>query len=63
MQTSQEEGTCDLLVEAGKEIDIREGVFRAMADLSTPILLMRPMDLSLEDIFLHLTTSEQEVNA
>jgi len=38
--------------------DVREAVFFAMAKAKMPILQMSPMDLSLEEIFLNLTTSE-----
>ena len=61
VQSPQEEGACDVLIEANRETDIRIPVFEALSGASMPILLMRPMDLSLEDIFLQLTTSEQEV--
>jgi hypothetical protein len=33
--------------------------FRALAGADLPILQMRPLDLSLEDIFLNLTTREE----
>ncbi|MBN2510998.1 MAG: ABC transporter ATP-binding protein [Spirochaetales bacterium] len=62
VQSPAEEGACDVLVEADTDRDIREDVFSSLVTASAPILLMRPMDLSLEDIFLHLTTSEQEVD-
>lgn len=57
--TAGEEGLCEVVVEAEDNNDIRESVFRAMAGADLPILQMRPMDLSLEDIFLNLTTREE----
>ncbi len=56
-----EAGTCDVVIVAEKEKDIRSEVFFALSKARCPILIMRPMDLTLEDIFLHLTTSEKEV--
>jgi ABC-2 type transport system ATP-binding protein len=40
--------------------DIRENLFRALASSDLPILQMGPMDLSLEEIFLNLTTDEEQ---
>ena len=40
--------------------DIRENLFRALASSNLPILQMGPMDLSLEEIFLNLTTDEEQ---
>jgi gliding motility-associated transport system ATP-binding protein len=62
VQKSPEEGTVDVLIEAEQDRDVRREVFKAMSSAGHPILLMRPMDLSLEDIFLQLTTTEQEVS-
>jgi len=61
--SSTEESAVDVLVEADKDHDLRREVFRAMSKADYPILMMRPMDMSLEDIFLQLTTTEsQEVS-
>ncbi len=61
--SSTEENAVDVLVEADKDHDLRREVFRAMSKADYPILMMRPMDMSLEDIFLQLTTTEsQEVS-
>ncbi len=62
VRKSVEEGTMDATIEAEKDTDIRKDVFNAMAKANHPILMMRPMDMSLEDIFLHLTTQEKEVS-
>jgi ABC-2 type transport system ATP-binding protein len=56
---SQEEGTCEVIAEAAGETDIRRDLFRALSAASIPILMMRSQDMSLEDIFLNLTTREE----
>jgi ABC-2 type transport system ATP-binding protein len=55
---SQESGTCEVVAEAGEEADIRRDIFHALSGANIPILLMRSQDLSLEEIFLNLTTRE-----
>ena len=57
---ADETGISDLYLEAQTGADIREEVFYAMSGSSLPILQMRPIDMSLEDIFLNLTTMEKE---
>ncbi len=52
----REPGTCDYMVEIEPEQDVRADIFRAMARMNKPIIMMRPMDVTLEDIFLQLTT-------
>lgn len=58
----KEENTLDFLIEAEKDTDIRASIFYAMSDANLPILMMRSVDLSLEEIFLQLTTEEKEVS-
>jgi ABC-2 type transport system ATP-binding protein len=53
---SPEEGTVDAVAEA--EADIRRDLFRFLAAENIPVLMMRSMDMSLEEIFLNLTTRE-----
>ena len=60
---SQEDGTVETIVEAEGEKDIRRDISRALAAENIPILMMRSIDMSLEDIFLNLTTSETTVSA
>jgi ABC-2 type transport system ATP-binding protein len=48
------------VIESDKETDIRKPLFYALAKAGYPILEMRSLDMTLEDIFLHLTTSEKE---
>lgn len=47
---------CDYSVEYKKDIDIRANVFRALAKAECPILQMRDAGMSLEEMFLKLTT-------
>ena len=55
---SHEQGAVEAVVEAEPDTDIRRGIFKALAANDIPILMMRPLDMSLEDIFLNLTTKE-----
>jgi ABC-2 type transport system ATP-binding protein len=55
----QAEETAKLLVTAKDRTDIREELFFAMAKAGYPILEMKRESLSLEDIFLKLTTEEK----
>ncbi|WP_282938864.1 ABC transporter ATP-binding protein [Paenibacillus sp. RC67] len=52
------EPTVKVLVSAKDNADIREELFFRMAELRYPILAMKKESLSLEDIFLKLTTNE-----
>ena len=61
-QGSREPDTVDVIVEAEKGIDIRRPVFNGLSKAGYPILSMTSMDLTLEDIFLHVTTEEGEVS-
>jgi ABC-2 type transport system ATP-binding protein len=56
----REPGTVDVTVEAEKDRDIRASVFTAFARADRPLLSMKSMDLTLEDIFLNLITEEKE---
>jgi len=59
---TREPGTVDLVVEARKDQDVRRGVFEAFARASLPLLMMKSVDLTLEEIFLNLITEEKEVS-
>lgn len=52
----QSEDICDYSVEYKKDVDVRAGVFRALAKAGCPILQMRDAGMSLEEMFLTLTT-------
>ena len=58
---SREEGSVDIYVESSANEDVRKPVFYAMSKADCPILMMRSSDVSLEDIFIQLTTDEEEV--
>jgi ABC-2 type transport system ATP-binding protein len=55
MQGTVEKGTVDLLVEAKQNVDIREELFWKLSKAEVPVLMMKPMDLSLEEVFLQVT--------
>lgn len=54
--------TITYVIESDKEIDVRRPLFFAMAKAGYPIIELRSMDMTLEDIFLKVTTVEQEVH-
>lgn len=59
-QGVKEPDTVDVWVEAEKDIDVRRPIFHALSRAGYPILQMKSMDLTLEDIFLQVTTQENE---
>ena len=60
-QGEHEPGTTDLVVETENNIDARKTVFNGMARANCPLLMMRPLYLSLEEIFLKVTHLDKEV--
>lgn len=48
------------IVEADKETDVRKPMFNQLAQYGFPILELKSLNLSLEDIFLQLTTTEEK---
>ena len=56
---SREPGTLDLELAGEENMDIREAIFACMAANDLPILMMKSLDLSLEDIFLQITGEEK----
>ncbi|MCL2386361.1 MAG: ABC transporter ATP-binding protein [Defluviitaleaceae bacterium] len=58
-EKGKESGTIDLLLNGGEGVDIREAIFRCMARNNFPILMMKPTELTLEEIFLSLTESDR----
>jgi len=57
-QGVKEPDTVDVWVEAEKDIDVRRPIFNALSRAGYPILQMKSMDLTLEEIFLQVTTQE-----
>ena len=57
---SREKDSFDFLLHAEEGRDIRRAVFTRMAELGYPILIQRPVDLELEDVFLQLTGDSGE---
>ena len=57
-QGVKEPDTVDVWVEAEKDIDVRKPIFNALSRAGYPILQMKSMDLTLEEIFLQVTTQE-----
>lgn len=61
--SQREEGTTDFIIETMKEVDVRKPMFFELAKHGYPILELKSLDLSLEDIFLQITTEEKGVTA
>lgn len=57
----REKDTVDILIETVKGVDIRRAMFNAMAKANMPILMIKYVDVTLEDIFLKLTGAEREI--
>ena len=55
---SKEPGTIDMVLSGDENVDIREAVFQCMAKNNIPILQMKSLDLTLEEIFLQITGGE-----
>ena len=60
--TNQKDSSWDTLNEKSGEffIDIREAVFQCMAKNNLPILMMKSMELTLEEIFLRIVSGNEE---
>lgn len=56
----RESSSYDFLITANKETDVRRAIFNIMGKSGRPILLMRYLDYTLEDIFLQLTGTSKE---
>ncbi len=56
-----EPDTVDIMVECDKNTDIRRQMFNALAGAGMPLLMLRGMDATLEDIFLKLTQEKEEI--
>ncbi len=59
--SSKDDDVNSFVIESAKDIDVRRPIFFELAKAGYPILELKSVDISLEDIFLQLTTSEQGV--
>lgn len=57
---AREPGSCDFVVEASNRQDIRRPLFVALARNGCPILMLKPMEFTLEDIFLRVTAEKED---
>ncbi len=55
----KEEGTFDFLIESETGKEVRKEIFSALAQADLPILSFKSQELSLEDVFLQLTSDAQ----
>ncbi|MDO5425846.1 MAG: ABC transporter ATP-binding protein [Eubacteriales bacterium] len=60
VSSSEEAGAVDIRLKTSGNADVREQVFFKMAQADCPILKMQSVHVSLEDIFLELTSEEKE---
>ena len=59
VHVSPGEGTGEILVEAGLGADLREEIARTVVEAGAGLLELRPLAMSLEDVFLRLVTHEE----
>lgn len=53
---STEKDCVDVVVKSPQDVDIREDLFYKLSDAKCPIMMMKSSNMSLEDVFLELTT-------
>lgn len=58
INNSTEDSCWDIVLNSSEEFDVREKLFNVMAETKQPILSMKPIGLTLEEIFLKVTESE-----
>ncbi len=58
----KEKGSMDFIIESEPNVDVRPLIFTALAQANMPILSLQSVDLSLEDIFLEVTTNDRTVS-
>ncbi len=61
-QGSREPDTVDIIVQAEDNVDIRRPLFHAFSRASYPILMMKAVGMTLEDIFMRVTTQDDAVS-
>ncbi|MDD4296769.1 MAG: ABC transporter ATP-binding protein [Ruminiclostridium sp.] len=62
VQNNVKDDAYSYIIEADKDVDVRKPIFHKLAEVGYPILELKSLGLSLEDVFLQLTTEEKEVN-
>ena len=55
---SLEEGCVDIVVRSPQNLDVREELFYKLGDAKCPIMMMKSSNMSLEEVFLELTTDK-----
>ncbi len=63
LRTDNGDGTGNFAVESAPNADIRKPMFFRLAEAGYPILSLKPLDMSLEDIFVRLTAEEVETSS
>ena len=58
----REPGVFEYIVEAQQGVDIRRQIFKRLSERNWPLLGMRSSEMTLEDIFLQLTSQDKEDN-
>lgn len=54
----KENGSFDYIIESEKDVDVRAQLFEVLAKRDLPILMVKAVDMSLEDIFLQITEGD-----
>lgn len=54
----KENGSFDYIIESEKDVDVRAKLFEVLAKRDLPILMVKAVDMSLEDIFLQITEGD-----
>ncbi|MBE5762142.1 MAG: ATP-binding cassette domain-containing protein [Clostridiales bacterium] len=58
---SKEPGSYDFIVESSTNVDVRRPMFNALANAACPILMLKPMEFTLEDIFMRVTAEKEDI--
>ncbi len=59
--STKDDDVNSFIVDSSKEVDVRRPIFFELAKAGYPIIELKSVDMSLEDIFLQITTSEKGV--
>jgi len=59
VHNSVEQGCADFVIKTASDVDIREQVFNAMSEAKCPVLKMSLSNMSLEDVFIQLTSDKK----